>query len=134
MFSGYRSYHKVKVLSHIQQCCDQCDVDMFCHDSLETCQLPSKSLPLPSSSATVTKKLSRRVVDDQKLAELQHTEAALTSSDCRNRVMGIQQLQEFVISQPKMVVSTHINKVCPIKCRAWVFLWYILKLQCRITI
>jgi len=66
---------------------------------------------MPSSSATVTKKVSRRVVGDQKLSESQHIEAALTSSDWKNRVMGIQQLQEFVISQPKIVVATHITKV-----------------------
>jgi len=53
-----------------------------------------------------------RIVDNQKLAELQHIEAALTSTDWKNRMMGIQQLQEFVISQPKMVVATHVAKVC----------------------
>jgi len=79
--------------------------------SLETSQLPSTRLPMPSSSATVTKKLSRRVIDDQKLSELQHIEAGLTSNDWKIRVMGIQQLQEFVISQPKVVVAAHITKV-----------------------
>jgi len=51
------------------------------------------------------------VIDDQKLSELQHIEAGLTSNDWKIRVMGIQQLQEFVISQPKVVVAAHITKV-----------------------
>jgi len=57
-------------------------------------------------SATFAKKSSTRVDDPV----LQRINASLSSTDWKNRVSGVQQLQEFVISQPT-VADGHFTKV-----------------------
>jgi len=83
---------------------------------------------MSSVSATITKKLSTRV-DDATLAELQHIEASLSSSNWSDRVIGIRRLNELVVSQPT-VVAGQINKVsisaanfyCLILCIYYIYL------------
>jgi len=83
-------------------------------NSLETCHLAVTRLPVSSSSANFTKKLSTRV-DDATLAKLQQVQTKLSSTDWHERMTGIRRLHELVDTQPKAVAG-QFTKVCLLRC------------------